>query len=49
MDDNPDLARLFDAGCEALAARDEAPDVNPYTTALKGPRVFAPAPSQLYL
>ena len=40
----PDLARLFDAGCEALAARDEAADMNPYTIAPKGPRVFAPAP-----
>ncbi|WP_112310148.1 cobaltochelatase subunit CobN [Pseudogemmobacter bohemicus] len=40
----PDLARLFDAGCEALAERDEAADMNPYTTALRGARVFAPAP-----
>ncbi|VDC21201.1 cobaltochelatase subunit CobN [Pseudogemmobacter humi] len=40
----PDLARLFDAACESLAARDEAADMNPYTAALRGPRVFAPAP-----
>ena len=40
----PDLARLFDAGCEALAERDEAADMNPYTAAPRGARVFAPAP-----
>ena len=41
----PDLATLFEAGASALAARDEAPDMNPYTTAAPGPRVFAPAPA----
>lgn len=40
----PELATLFEAGCAALAERDEAADVNPYPTAPAGPRVFAPAP-----
>lgn len=40
----PDLARLFEAAAEALRQRDEAPDMNPYTAAPEGPRVFAPAP-----
>lgn len=38
----PGLATLFEAGAEALSARDE-PDMNPYAQA-PGPRVFAPAP-----
>ncbi|MGN0931549.1 cobaltochelatase subunit CobN [Falsigemmobacter intermedius] len=42
----PELATLFEAGCAALAARDEAADVNPYTAAPPGPRVFAPAPGR---
>ncbi|HEY0212392.1 MAG TPA: cobaltochelatase subunit CobN [Paenirhodobacter sp.] len=40
----PDLARLFEAATEALAARDEMADMNPYIAAPPGPRVFAPAP-----
>ena len=40
----PGLATLFEAGCEALRAREELPDMNPYTAAPEGPRVFAPAP-----
>ena len=36
---------LFDAVTQALAARDEAPDWNPLTTA-PGARVFGPAPGQ---
>ncbi|MDZ4311108.1 MAG: cobaltochelatase subunit CobN [Cypionkella sp.] len=36
------LTQLFDAAATALAARDEAPDMNPYITA--GPRVFGPKP-----
>ncbi len=40
----PDLAGLFEAAAEALAAREEAPDLNPYVCAPPGPRVFAPAP-----
>ena len=36
------LSQLFDAGAQALAARDEAPDMNPYLAA--GPRVFGPKP-----
>lgn len=39
-----DLARLFEAATGALAARDEAADMNPYPAAPPGPRVFAPAP-----
>lgn len=38
----PGLAQLFEAGAEALAARDEAPDDNPYVT--RGARVFGPKP-----
>ena len=37
----PGLAQLFEAGAEALAARDEAADDNPYRG---GARVFAPEP-----
>lgn len=40
----PDLARLFEAAAMALAARDEAADMNPYVAAAPGPRVFCPAP-----
>ena len=36
------LMQLFDAATVALAARDEAPDMNPYVTA--APRVFGPKP-----
>jgi cobaltochelatase CobN len=42
----PDLSRLFDAACSALGARDEAADLNPYISAVPGPRVFSPAPGQ---
>ena len=41
----PELGRLFEAGARALCARDEAPDMNPYVTAIPGPRVFAPKPA----
>jgi len=37
----PGLAQLFQAGVEALAARNEAPEDNPYTAA---PHVFGPKP-----
>lgn len=40
----PALVRLFEAGCAALALRDETSDINPYVCAASGPRVFAPAP-----
>ena len=40
----PGLAQLFETGAAALAARDEAPDFNPYITA--APRVFAPEPGR---
>lgn len=40
----PDLARLFEQGTTALAARDEMADMNPYIGSAPGPRVFAPAP-----
>ncbi len=40
----PGLAQLFEAGAEALATRDEAPEDNPYT--LRAPRVFGPQPGQ---
>jgi len=40
----PGLAQLFEAGCAALAARDEAPDYNPY--AAGGARVFGPQPGR---
>ncbi|WP_304617813.1 cobaltochelatase subunit CobN [Paracoccus sp. (in: a-proteobacteria)] len=39
----PALAQLFQTGAEALAARDEAPDQNPYSG---GARVFGPQPGQ---
>ena len=38
----PGLAQLFEAGAEALAAHDEAPEDNPYRT--RSPRVFGPKP-----
>ena len=38
----PTLAQLFEAGAEALAARDETPEDNPYTT--RTSRVFGPRP-----
>ncbi len=38
----PGLAQLFEAGAEALGARDETPDDNPYT--LRAARVFGPKP-----
>ncbi|MFN3644439.1 MAG: cobaltochelatase subunit CobN, partial [Gemmobacter sp.] len=40
----PGLAQLFEAGAAALAARDEAPEDNPYRA--RGPRVFGPEPGQ---
>lgn len=40
----PSLAQLFETGAAALAARDEAPEDNPYRQAL--PRVFAPEPGR---
>ncbi|MDO5612475.1 MAG: cobaltochelatase subunit CobN [Paracoccus sp. (in: a-proteobacteria)] len=39
----PQLAALFEQAVRALAARDEAPDWNPYARA-PGPRVYGPAP-----
>jgi cobaltochelatase CobN len=39
----PGLAQLFEAGTQALAARDEAADMNPYRG---GARVFGPQPGQ---
>jgi cobaltochelatase CobN len=38
----PGLAQMFEAGAEALAVRDEAPEDNPYR--LRVPRVFGPKP-----
>ncbi|WP_102224959.1 cobaltochelatase subunit CobN [Acidimangrovimonas sediminis] len=38
----PGLAQLFEAGCAALAERDEAAEENPYAT--RAPRVFGPKP-----
>jgi cobaltochelatase CobN len=40
----PTLAQLFEAGAEALSARDEAPEDNPYIT--RAARVFGPKPGQ---
>ncbi len=40
----PGLAQLFEAGAEALSARDEAPEDNPYVA--RAARVFGPAPGQ---
>ncbi|MBI1172739.1 cobaltochelatase subunit CobN [bacterium] len=40
----PGLAQLFETGAAALAARDEAPEDNPYRSAT--PRVFAPEPGR---
>lgn len=41
----PGLAQMFQAGVAALAARDEAPEDNPYL-ATRAPRVFGPRPGQ---
>ncbi len=38
----PGLAQLFETGAEVLAARDEAPEDNPYLA--RAPRVFGPKP-----
>jgi cobaltochelatase CobN len=38
----PGLGQMFEAGAEALAARDEAPEDNPYRA--RAPRVFGPKP-----
>jgi cobaltochelatase CobN len=40
----PGLAQMFEAGADALAARDEARDDNPYIA--RSPRVFGPQPGQ---
>ena len=40
----PGLAQMFEAGADALAAREEAPGENPYT--LRSARVFGPKPGQ---
>ncbi len=40
----PGLAQLFEAGAEALAARDEAAEDNPYVA--RAARVFGPKPGQ---
>ncbi|KAA0969549.1 cobaltochelatase subunit CobN [Aureimonas fodinaquatilis] len=40
----PGLGQLFESVAAALAARDEGPDENPYSTAM--PRVFGPRPGQ---
>ncbi|MDD8023334.1 MAG: cobaltochelatase subunit CobN, partial [Paracoccaceae bacterium] len=40
----PGLAQLFETGANALAARDESPEDNPYRRAT--PRVFGPQPGQ---
>ncbi len=40
----PGLAQLFETGASALAAREEAPEDNPYTSL--SPRVFAPEPGR---
>jgi cobaltochelatase CobN len=42
----PELVALFQQGCTALAARDEAADMNPYVAAAPGSHVFAPAPGR---
>ena len=42
----PELVTLFQQGCAALAARDEAADMNPYVAAAPGAHVFAPAPGR---
>ncbi len=44
----PTLSALFQQAVRALAARDEAPDFNPYVTA-PGARVFGPAPGSFGL
>ncbi|WP_306755326.1 cobaltochelatase subunit CobN [Paracoccus actinidiae] len=42
----PELVALFQQGCTALAAREEAADMNPYVAAAPGAHVFAPAPGR---
>lgn len=42
----PELVGLFAQGCAALAARDEAADMNPYVASAPGSHVFAPAPGR---
>lgn len=42
----PELVTLFQQGCDALSARDEAADMNPYVAAVPGAHVFAPAPGR---
>ncbi|MBV0892723.1 cobaltochelatase subunit CobN [Paracoccus sp. Z118] len=42
----PELVTLFQQGCDALAARDEPADMNPYVMAAPGSHVFAPAPGR---
>ncbi len=39
----PELVTLFQQGCDALAARDESADMNPYVASVPGSHVFAPA------
>ena len=41
----PSLSQMFGQAVRSLAARDEAPDWNPYVRA-NGPRVFGPKPGQ---
>lgn len=40
----PTLSSLFSQAVKALAARDEAPDWNPFVDRQAGPRVYGPAP-----
>lgn len=42
----PELVTFFEHGCAALAARDEAADMNPYVASAPGSHVFAPAPGR---
>ena len=42
----PELVTFFEQGCTALAARDEAADMNPYVASDPGSHVFAPAPGR---
>lgn len=45
----PTLSALFGQAVRALAARDEAPDWNPYAGQQPGARVYGPAPGQFGL
>ncbi|MEO0668945.1 MAG: cobaltochelatase subunit CobN [Pseudomonadota bacterium] len=45
----PTLSALFGQAVRALAARDEAPDWNPYAGTEAGARVYGPAPGQFGL